>query len=267
MSLDFLVREPEKVYRTAAREHLTSHQLADFRRCPELYRRKKLALVEDEDRPAYLVGRAAHALILEGQEAFDRRYAVGGPLNPRTGRTFGSSTQAYADWAAEQAAQGRQCLTEEHHALAVNMAASVRPHLRARELLAEGVAEGVARVEYCGVRVQSRIDWFHPTQGIVDLKTCDDLTWFEADARRYGYAHQLAFYHAVVERLTGTAFPVHLVAVEKRQPFRAGVWVVSEQTLASCRRENEAAIARLVECAAGDRWPTGYEEVRVLDAV
>lgn len=267
MSLGFLVREPEEVYRAAAREHLTSHQLADFRRCPELYRRKKLGLVEDEDRPAYLVGRAAHALILEGGEAFARRFAVGGPVNPRTGRPYGSNTQAYADWAAEQAAQGHQCLTEDQHALAVNLARSVRAHPRVPDLLADGVPEGVARAEYGGLRVQARIDWFHPSHGIVDLKTCDDLTWFEADSRRYCYPHQVAFYQAVIQRVTGIAFPVHLVAVEKKQPFRAGVWVVSAQTLAHCRRENEAAIARLVECVAADAWPTGYEEVRVLDAV
>jgi hypothetical protein len=37
----------------------------------------------------------------------------------------------------------------------------------------------------------------------VDLKTCDDLTWFEADSRRYGYAHQLAFYRAVLKKALG----------------------------------------------------------------
>ena len=37
------------------------------------------------------------------------------------------------------------------------------------------------------------MDWFDAHRGIADLKTCDNLDWFEADARRYGYAHQLAF--------------------------------------------------------------------------
>jgi RecB family exonuclease len=44
---------------------LSSHLLADFRRCPLLYYRKRLGLVPDEDRPAYLLGHAAHTLILE----------------------------------------------------------------------------------------------------------------------------------------------------------------------------------------------------------
>lgn len=267
MNIDFLIREPNETYREMAQENLTSHQLADFRKCPELHHRKKLGLIEDEDRPAYLVGRAAHALILEGRDEFDRRYAVGGPVNPRTSKPYGSATQAYQDWATEQAAQGRECLTDDQCALIVNMADGVREHPRVRDLLADGVAEGVARAEYCGMRVQSRIDWFHPVHGIVDLKTCDDLTWFEADAKRYGYGHQLAFYRAVIERVTRIASPVHLVAVEKKEPFRCGVWVLSDQTLAHCQRENEAAIARLAQCIATNNWPTGYEETRVFDAI
>jgi len=103
---DFLIREPEATYRAMARELLTSHQLADFRRCPALYHKKKLGLIEDEDRPAYLVGRATHAMILEGEDEFYRRYASVGPVNPRTGKPFSSATQAYKDWSDEQAGKG-----------------------------------------------------------------------------------------------------------------------------------------------------------------
>jgi len=64
----FLVRESAEVYQAKAAEYLTSYRLADFRRCPLLYRKKNLGLVEDEDRPAFLVGRALHTLVLEGQQ-------------------------------------------------------------------------------------------------------------------------------------------------------------------------------------------------------
>ena len=43
--------------------------------------------------------------------------------------------------------------------------------------------------------------------------------------------------------------------------------LVRDQTLAHCQRENEAAMARLVQCSASDTWPTGYEECRVFDAI
>ena len=134
-------------------------------------------------------------------------------------------------------------------------------------LLAEGEAEGVVRADYCGMPCQIRMDWFQPHHGIVDLKTCDDLTWFESDARRFGYAHQLAFYSAVLAQVIGVHMPVHLIAVEKKEPFRSGVWLVSPDTLAVARRDNEQAIDRLRACLAEESWPTGYEERRLFDFI
>lgn len=67
----FLLREPSEEYLAKSREHLTSHRLGDFRKSPALYRKKKLGLVADEDRPAYLVGRAVHTLVLEGRDRFE----------------------------------------------------------------------------------------------------------------------------------------------------------------------------------------------------
>ncbi len=258
----WLIRENESEYRSKAETHLTSHALADFRKCPELYRKKAQGLILDEDRPAYLVGRAAHTLILEGIERFEADYAVGGPVNPNTGRPYGSQTKAWAEWAA---AVGKEVLTDNQYVLILNMAASIGIHQVAAQLLEKGVAEGVVRTGYCGLPSQSRLDYFTFERGIIDLKSCDDLTWFESDARRYGYLHQVAFYQAVAECASSTRFPVHIIAVEKKEPFRSGVWRVGDDVLGQARKENEAAIERLKRCREADVWPTGYEEVRVFD--
>ena len=127
--------------------------------------------------------------------------------------------------------------------------------------------EVVVRVDYCGRPCQARIDWLSPDPevGIVDLKTCSDLTWFEHDARKWGYAHQLAFYRAQLEIVTGDLRPVHIVAVEKREPFRCGVWRIAPDVLAIAEKENEESIQLLQKCRATDYWPTGYEETRTLD--
>ena len=261
---DVVIHEPFELYRERAKEYLTSHALADFRKCPLLYWKRAQGLIPDRDRPAYLVGRAAHSLILEGVEAFEAAYVVGGPINPRTGEPYGPRTKAYAEWAA---AQDRAVLTDDQHALVMSLAAGVATHPVAAELLAEGVPEGVVRIDYCGLPCQARIDWVHPHRGIVDLKTCDDLTWFEADARRYGYAYQFAFYGALVALAAGEDVPVHVIAVEKKEPHRCGVWVMDDKVLDHARRENEAAIERLKACELSGAWPTGYEERRVFDYV
>jgi hypothetical protein len=261
---DVILHEPAEVYHAKAGEYLSSHLLGDFRRCPQLYFRRRCGLVPHEDRPAYLVGRAAHTLILEGKDAFQAEFAVGGPINPKTGQPYGANTKAFAEWAE---AQKKDVLTAEQFHLVEQMADSVQRHEIAHDLLSEGIAEGVVRTEYCGVPCQIRIDWFAPHRAICDLKTVDNMEYFEADARRYGYCHQLAFYTAVLRQRIGLRMPAFLIAVEKREPFRTGVWRVSDDVLAYATRENEAAIRRLRDCDARGIWPTGYEDQRLFDSL
>ncbi|MBE0568403.1 MAG: PD-(D/E)XK nuclease-like domain-containing protein [Deltaproteobacteria bacterium] len=260
--LSFLGHEPAEIYHAQKSRFLSSHQLADFRRDPLLFRKKELGLVREEDRPAYLIGRAAHSLILEGREEYERCYAFGGPINPKTGEPFGSRTKAFQEWAE---VQGKPVLPDDQVALIENMDAAVHAHAHAAALLSYGVAEGVVRVEYCGVASQGRLDWFNAKRGLVDLKTCENLDWLQTDARNYQYVHQLAFYRALVASATGLVFPVYLIAVEKREPFRCGVWRMGEDILGIAQKENEDAIERLKDCRERDHWPTGYEEIRVFD--
>jgi hypothetical protein len=256
------IQEPEDIYHAKAKDYLSSHRLADFRACPFLFYKKEQGLIPDVDRPAYIVGRAAHKLIIEGQTIFDSSYTVGGPVNPKTGKVYGSNTKAFTEWAE---AQGKPIITDAQFALITNLHNAVHSHTVAKELLSDGIAEGVIRETYCSVPCQIRIDWFSPEQGIVDLKTCDDLTWFEADARRYGYIYQIAFYRAVVAEAIGETVPVFIIAVEKKEPFRCGVWRVGEDVLGAAQQENEAAIHRLIKCRESNLWPTGYENVREFD--
>jgi len=106
----------------------------------------------------------------------------------------------------------------------------------------------------------------HPHRGIVDLKTTADLTWFENDAIRRRYHNQLAFYQSVLHQAIGLHVPVYIVAIEKTEPFRCGVWRISDDTLAIARQENEAAIRRLRRAQEMEAFPTGYEEIRLLHA-
>jgi hypothetical protein len=263
IDLNLLEVEPAEQYHAKANRFLSSHQLLDFIRCPWLHRKKAIGLIGETDSASYLIGRAAHLRILEGRDIYEAEFALGGPVNPKTGKPFGAGTKAFAEWAE---AQGKPVLSHEQVDLVEQMASGVEMNDEAVALLLYGRAEGVVRAEYCGTPCQIRIDWTHPHRGIVDFKTCDDLTWFEADARRYGYHRQMSFYRSVLAQVLGGALvPVHLIGVEKKQPFRCGVWRVGDDTLAQAQRENEAAIRRLLACRENDDWPTGFEEIRVLD--
>ena len=119
---NFLINEPAAVYHVRSSEFLSSHQLADFRKCPRLYRQKKLGQIPDQEGSSFLVGRAAHVAILEGEERFAAEFAVGGPINPRTGQPFGQGTKAWAEWAE---AQAKTVLTNDQHELVTELVASV----------------------------------------------------------------------------------------------------------------------------------------------
>ena len=105
MNINFIINEPASEYHARSRsgEFMSSHLLADFRESPALYRKKVTGEIEDKDSSAFVIGRAAHCLILEGRKAFDRDYVVSdGPINPRTGEAYGRTTKAFTEWAATQ---------------------------------------------------------------------------------------------------------------------------------------------------------------------
>jgi hypothetical protein len=262
IDLGVLIAEPADEYHAKAGEFLSSHQLLDFMACPWLYRKKRLGLIADDDTPALLVGRATHVRILEGRDAYEAQFGFGGPINPSTNKPFGSNTKAFAEWAA---AQGKPVLSHENVELIEQMASGVAMNSEAVDLLLYGRSEGVIRTNYCETPCQVRLDWVHPHRGIVDLKTTADLTWFENECKRRRYHNQLAFYQAVLAQVIGQLVPVYLIGIEKVEPFRCGVWQLSDNTLAIARQENEAALRRLRRASEIDAFPTGYEEIRILD--
>jgi len=262
IDLNVLAGEPADEYHAKAGQYLSSHGLIDYIICPWLFRKKQLGLIQDTDTPALLIGRGIHCRILEGRSAYERQFALGGPINKTTGKPYGKDTNAFRDWCK---AQGKPGIHQDDLELIENMAAGVAMNDQAIDLLLDGRSEGVVRADYCGTPCQIRIDWTNPYRGIVDLKSTADLTWFENEARRRRYANQVAFYQAVLAQAIGTLVPVYLVGIEKVEPFRCGVWRVSDNTLAIARQENEAAIHRLRDAWERDIFPTGYEVVRILD--
>lgn len=149
----------------------------------------------------------------------------------------------------------------------VKLQKSVWLHTAVSALLDDGLPKATVRAEYCGVPCQMHMDWFSEKHGLVDLKTCDSLKWFEGDCKRFGYVFQMAFYRAVLREATGETAPVHLIAVEKNEPFSTGVWEMPGDVLDQAEKVNEAALARYRKCLQTGEWPTGYEETRVITSL
>jgi hypothetical protein len=134
----------------------------------------------------------------------------------------------------------------------------------------------VLRCGFDGVPVQSRLDWFTEigeTPVIVDLKTCNDLDSFEYDAKKFLYGVQFAFYQQILLRAifdeydVDNAVPakVYAIAVEKKEPFRCGVFEVSDSTLGLFTEKVFSAIGLLQQCQSNGNYPTLYEDIRTLN--
>lgn len=275
----FIIDIPADEYHQAARDgkYLSSHLLGDFRACPRLYKKKMSGEIEPGDSSAYQIGRAVHTLVLEGRSKFDAEYLISaGPINPKTGEPFGKLTKAYKEWIA---AQQRPIISHEDFSWMTKLQRSVMLHPLASALLDKGRAEGTIRTTVHGEPCQIRMDWFNPDfKGkpvIVDLKTCENLSNFERDARKYGYPNQLAFYRRTFMQAAldhnlpdDQLWPeVYIIAIEKREPYRCGVWKLTDILLDQATTENHLAIEYLQECRRTDTWPTGYEDLRVMDTL
>lgn len=266
----FLVDIPADEYHKAARDgkFLSSHLLGDFRRSPLLYKKKMTGEISNEETAAFLLGRATHTLVLEGRGKFEEEFLVSdGPVNPKTGESFGKLTKAYKDWAREQKLP---IISGADYSFILKLREAVWRHEYAAAILNEGVAEKTVRTKYCGVNCQIRMDWFKPatfeTRPLIgDLKTCDNIDFFESDARKFGYPEQLSFYREVFMAAGAEEVPeCYLIAVEKHEPFRVAVYLVCEDILQMAKAKNEKAIERLRKCLKEEYWPMGTEGLRTL---
>lgn len=263
--MNWIINESADFYHAQSKsgKYMSSHMLGDFRSSPMLYRKKVLGQIEEKSSTAYALGSAAHKLILEGRKAFDEEYIVSdGPINPKTGECYGKTTKAYAEWLATQT---KEVISGEDFGTCAKFQQSVLTHPVAYELLQDGVAEGVVRAELEGVPCQIRMDWFNPRMGLVDLKTCAEIKWFESDCRRFGYINQLAFYRSVIRKVTGENVPVRIIAVEKCEPYASGVFRLTPEVLDQAEAINKAALTKYKQCMESGIWPTGYEQERIID--
>ena len=251
------------------KECISSHLLNKYIHSPSTYKR----YVDGEKNPptpAMKFGSAAHKLILEGDEAFQKSYAIGGPINPSSKKPYKPKALA---WTKHEALIGKTCIPDEDMWKLQKMRNNVLKHKKASILLEDGESEVVIRLDdFQGLPAQCRLDRLsNAGNGIVDLKTTASLTYFESDCFRFGYARQVSFYNALYGMETGLVDePVHIIAVENAPPHEVGVWRITKQLLAKSECEMIDAIvgtaetSGLLDSIENNWWPTGYETIRML---
>ncbi len=143
----FLV-ENDSAYHDIAKKGLavSASALKVFRQSPRDYQAQYLrAEVKRSESPALVIGRAAHALILEGVETFEKSFVMiedldeeFGFINPKTGSAYGETTKAWKEAKAklDEVHPGTTIISKEVWEDCQGMAASVRKHPNFRSLYA-----------------------------------------------------------------------------------------------------------------------------------
>jgi hypothetical protein len=164
--------------------------------------------------------------------------------------------------AFEQEHKGSVILNEREHSIALAMARAIQVHPDADRLMFAPQTQHEVPVEwlYGGRRCSGRLDSLGP-RALVDLKCVVDaspqrLPW---QARKMGWAAQLAWYSDGVELAGMDQRPSYLIAVESSPPYNVVVYQMTDEDIDFGRRQYEAWFAKLLECEAADAWP-GYAD-------
>ena len=240
-------------------EAINNSYLSRLNRCP------KAARIAQEETPAMIFGSAFHSLLLEGQEAFGKRFAVAPKIDKRT-------KQGNKDWAlfAEQNV-GKSIITKDDYDKMCEMASAIGFHPFAAKVLCEGRSEmSVFWVDkgtglYCKCRPDRIPDGDHGV--IVDVKTTTSAKKhdFTNTVARYGYHRQAAIYIDGLNAVSNTTVDaIIFVAVEKDPPYMVGCFALSDIDIDVGRVRYRELIEKEKEFREKDFWPH-YEDSGLIE--
>ncbi|WP_049569103.1 PD-(D/E)XK nuclease-like domain-containing protein [Streptomyces sp. SBT349] len=205
-------------------------------------------------------GTAAHAIVLGD-----------GPEVVRVDRPNWRSADAQTE-RAEIRVDGAVPLLAHQYEQAHAMAAAVREHPRAAELLAEGEAEQsfIWHDNATGVWCRSRVDWLPPLgpgrPTVVDYKTTADASdeAIQQAVYRWAYHQQGAFYLDGVREVLGVEADFEFIFQEKEPPYLVNTVQLDMDALTLGAARNRRAREVYAECTATGLWPGYGDTTRYL---
>lgn len=251
------------------------------------YHRKHIAktLPKEEDSRALVVGQAAHTLILEGEQEYDKRFYV---IPDGVGNRSLSDKAIRAQLAAVN--DGKQALDADEDITNRRMKKEVDAHPLASRIVAETQHEVTFRAQAEHFVVQARFDMItescskeladllaankesgtdlciragSPFGG--DVKTTRSLEVFEHQFDSLLYFTQTAFYLGLLtEHFDWSLDDFLFIACESAEPFHVGVYAVDAATIAAGAREVVANVKKLVKCFETGVWPSSNLKLQPL---
>lgn len=244
------------------RKAVTPENLAGLLEYPALYQ----AMKENRDlRPALgegqSTGRAFNDFVSLTPEEFAAKYVVAeGPVNPKTGKPYGTDTKAYLEWFN---AQTRTPVTPAQFNMFGLMAAAYAGHAFVKSLKHMKCLNNVV----LGARFKDSVDLLFKVDKLyvgddtviaVDIKTTDDLCGFVNAAVRHKYTAQQALLMIILQAAGVTDGQVRIAAVEKGPMPRCGIFETTE-VLGTHKHAVEAALADYAQSLTTGVFSTGFE--------
>lgn len=213
---------------------------------------------EHKSTPALVFGSLAHKLVLEPDD-FETEYAV---MPEGIDRRTKAGKEIYEDFL--KFADGKEIVSAEDFEKASEMAAAVREHPIAKELV-KGLHEESFFWTDSDTNIPCKIrpDGLTVYEGkpyIIDYKTTDSCEdgHFERSVKKYGYKLQAGMYCEGMFQQNFDEYGFAFIAQEKNYPFAVRVYFCSREFIAEGYDQFRAFLGELKWCTDNHRF-YGYE--------
>lgn len=217
---------------------------------------------QPEEKEAFDIGSAAHALLLEGED----RMVVVEADDWRT-----KAAREARD--AARAAGKHPVLARKYRDVVKMRDAAVLAIAKCADLsgltLAEGRAEHVITWTDRGVECRARIDFLQTGEAVIlDYKSTTDATprAFSKQIARMGYHYQDEFYSRGVKAVFGRRPKFVFLAQETEAPYACSFHGCAPSLLAIAEQEVDYAIKTWGECLKTDTWPAHSNRIHWAEA-
>jgi hypothetical protein len=236
---------------------LSSHQLMDLYKSPELWKHKQSHPFEATDSMDF--GSLVHCLILNPQD-FEAEFIVSPKLDKRTKEGKAAAAEF------EASANGRIVVSVDQLEKAQAMRDRVLISPTASELLEKAQTRELPMYyEFRGHKAKMKPDAFGPDI-ILDYKTTSSLDGFKYDFKKYNYDLQAAWYRRgdSVFHNSMKKKDFYIIAQETVAPFQVDVFKIKEETLGFGWDKVEIALANLRLAESSGIWFGTDQQIKEL---
>lgn len=206
---------------------------------------------DDEDSDSMRFGRMLHTLLFEHGDFMARWRSWDGV---RRGKDYDKFVlDATAAGAEVVPAVGKLSMES-----ALQAVPSFLNNAKIQSLIKAGQAEQSVFMPECGLQTKGRIDWISTSEhALVDLKTTRSIgkRSFGSQFFRLHYDVKLGLYRRWLNELTGTRWPVFVIALENTAPFDVVVYPIPDAVLDAGADKGLRVLEKVRGAIETDRWP------------